>query len=650
MTVCNSSGAEIGFQERKMILRRGQYILKRLDFKNAVIKKVLMVLYDIVAINFAYIFVMLIGGGQQNMDAVWQRALPVTLIFIVLYHAFKIYSSMWEYAGIREVWNVALATVIGGICGIAVDLIFSSFGGAASTLKNGCFDAYFYVFGTLVTIVFVAGMRVVYRLVRRYYREKSLEMDEKLDRVMIVGAGDMGMIIINELEVNNYARGKPIIAVDDNPLKVGKRIRGIPVKGTCDQIPELAKKYNINTIILCLPSVGNERQTEILRVAVKTGCRLKTSPSLLEMTDTSQGGRIRDVNITDLLSRPEVELNRDVCGYLKDQVVLVTGGGGSIGSELCRQVSKYHPKKIVVFDIYENGAYILKQQLDSYHNGSLEIDIRIGSVRDQTRLREVFEEFHPSIVFHAAAHKHVPLMEESPKEAVKNNVFGTFNVASIAVEYNVKRFVNISSDKAVNPANVMGATKRITEMIVQYFERKCKNSTIFAAVRFGNVLGSSGSVIPIFTEQIKNGGPVTVTHPEITRYFMTIPEAAQLVVQAGGLARGGEIFVLDMGDPVKIVTLAENLIMLSGYKPYTEIEIKFTGLRPGEKLYEELVLDEESDERQMTANNKIFVTKAVEMDDSLFEKELEKLSNADEKEIREVIKEIVPNYREAEIG
>lgn len=630
------------------ILRRGQYILKKLDFKNAVIKKALMVLYDVVAINLAYIFVMLIGGGQRNMDAIWQRSLPVTVIFIVLYHAFKIYSSMWEYAGIREVLNVALATVIGGVCGIAVDLIFSSFGGAASELKNGCFDASFYIFGTLVAIVFVAGMRVAYRLIRRYYREKSLEMDEKLDRVMIVGAGDMGMIIINELEVNNYARGKPVIAVDDNPLKVGKRIRGIPVKGTCNQIPELAKKYDINTIILCLPSVGSERQTEILRIAVKTGCRLKTSPSLLEMTDTSQSGRIRDVNITDLLSRPEVELNRDVCGYLKDQVVLVTGGGGSIGSELCRQVSKYHPKKIVVFDIYENGAYILKQQLDSYHNGDPEIDIRIGSVRDQARLREVFEEFRPSIVFHAAAHKHVPLMEDCPKEAVKNNVFGTFNVASIAIEYKVKRFVNISSDKAVNPANVMGATKRITEMIVQYFERKCKNSTIFAAVRFGNVLGSSGSVIPIFTEQIKNGGPVTVTHPEITRYFMTIPEAAQLVVQAGGLARGGEIFVLDMGDPVKIVTLAENLIMLSGYKPYTEIEIKFTGLRPGEKLYEELVLDEESDERQMTANNKIFVTKAVEMDDDLFEKELEKLNKADEKEIRKIIKEIVPNYKEAE--
>ena len=621
--------------------------MKKVDFKSAGIKSVLMMLYDVFAVNFAYIFVMFIVSGQHNMDAIWQRALPVTAIFIVLYYAFKIYSSMWEYAGIREVWNVALATIIGGISGIAVDLILSSIGGAASKLNNGCFDAYFYVFGTLVAIILVAGMRILYRLVRRYYREKSLEKDEKLDRVMIVGAGDMGMIIINELEVNNYSKGKPIIAVDDNPLKVGKRIRGIPVKGTCDQIPELAKKYDINTIIMCLPSVGSERQTEILRIAVKTGCKLKTSPSLLEMTDTSHGGRIRDVNITDLLSRPEVELNRDVCGYLKDQIVLVTGGGGSIGSELCRQVSKYHPKKIVVFDIYENNAYLLKQQLDAYHKGNPEIDIRIGSVRDPKRLREVFDEFHPSIVFHAAAHKHVPLMEDSPKEAVKNNVFGTFNVASIAVEYNVKRFVNISSDKAVNPANVMGATKRITEMIVQYFERKCKNSTIFAAVRFGNVLGSSGSVIPIFTEQIKNGGQVMVTHPDITRYFMTIPEAAQLVVQAGGLEKGGEIFVLDMGEPVKIVTLAENLIMLSGYKPYTEIEIKFSGLRPGEKLYEELVLDEESDERKMTANNKIFVTKPVDMDDELFEKELEKLKDADENEVRGIIKEIVPNYHEA---
>ncbi len=624
--------------------------MRKPDIRSAFLKSILMMIYDIFAINLSYILVMLMGNGQKNMDVIWQRAIPVTAVFIVLYYAFKIYSSMWEYAGLREVLNVAVATIIGGISGLAIDIIMSKFHLASSMLQNGCFDAFFYVFGTLVAMILVAGMRIGYRLVRRYYRESALKKNEKLNRVMIVGAGDMGMIIINELEVNNYARGKPIIAVDDNPLKVGKRIRGIPVKGTCDQIPELAKKYKIDTIILCLPSVGSDRQTEILRIAVKTGCKLKTSPSLLEMTDTSQGGRIRDVNITDLLSRPEIELNKDVCSYINDQVILVTGGGGSIGSEICRQVSKYHPKKIVVFDIYENNAYLLKQQLDAYHHGNPEIDIRIGSVRDQKRLREIFDEFHPSIVFHAAAHKHVPLMEDSPKEAVKNNVFGTFNVASIAVEYNVKRFVNISSDKAVNPANVMGATKRITEMIVQYFERKCQNSTIFAAVRFGNVLGSSGSVIPIFTEQIKNGGPVMVTHPDITRYFMTIPEAAQLVVQAGGLAKGGEIFVLDMGEPVKIVTLAENLIMLSGYKPYTDIEIRFSGLRPGEKLYEELVLDEESSERKMTANNKIFVTKPVEMDDKLFEKELENLKNATDKNVRSIIKTIVPNYKEAKIN
>lgn len=624
--------------------------MRKPDIRSAFLKSILMMIYDIFAINLSYILVMLMGNGQKNMDVIWQRAIPVTAVFIVLYYAFKIYSSMWEYAGLKEVLNVAVATIIGGISGLAIDIIMSKFHLASSMLQNGCFDAFFYVFGTLVAMILVAGMRIGYRLVRRYYRESALKKNEKLNRVMIVGAGDMGMIIINELEVNNYARGKPIIAVDDNPLKVGKRIRGIPVKGTCDQIPELAKKYKIDTIILCLPSVGSDRQTEILRIAVKTGCKLKTSPSLLEMTDTSQGGRIRDVNITDLLSRPEIELNKDVCSYINDQVILVTGGGGSIGSEICRQVSKYHPKKIVVFDIYENNAYLLKQQLDAYHHGNPEIDIRIGSVRDQKRLREIFDEFHPSIVFHAAAHKHVPLMEDSPKEAVKNNVFGTFNVASIAVEYNVKRFVNISSDKAVNPANVMGATKRITEMIVQYFERKCQNSTIFAAVRFGNVLGSSGSVIPIFTEQIKNGGPVMVTHPDITRYFMTIPEAAQLVVQAGGLAKGGEIFVLDMGEPVKIVTLAENLIMLSGYKPYTDIEIQFSGLRPGEKLYEELVLDEESSERKMTANNKIFVTKPVKMDDKLFEEELENLKNATDKNVRSIIKTIVPNYKEAKIN
>ncbi|MGN1478956.1 MAG: UDP-N-acetylglucosamine 4,6-dehydratase family protein, partial [Acutalibacteraceae bacterium] len=314
--------------------------------------------------------------------------------------------------------------------------------------------------------------------------------------------------------------------------------------------------------------------------------------------------------------------------------------------ELCRQISKYKPSKIIILDIYENNAFVLKNQLDRHYNGSTQAIIRIGSVRDEARLKEIFEEFHPDVVFHAAAHKHVPLMEDNPKEAVKNNVFGTYNLAKTAVEFNVERFVSISTDKAVNPTNVMGATKRVTEKIIQYFERKCNNSTKFAAVRFGNVLGSNGSVIPLFTEQIKNGGPVTVTDPEITRYFMTIPEAAQLVVQAGGMATGGEVFVLDMGEPVKILTLAENLIRLSGYRPYVDIGIEFTGLRPGEKLYEELALDSEMSSRKTTANNKIFVTTPVEMDDELFEKQLESLKNADSDQIRYILKSIVPNYRE----
>ena len=464
---------------------------------------------------------------------------------------------------------------------------------------------------------------------------------------MIVGAGDMGMIIIKELEANNYHKGKPVIAVDDNPFKQGQSIRGVPVKGSCNDIAELAEKYKIDTIIICIPPADDTRLNEILHTCVSTGCKLKISPSVLEMVEGTDS-KIRDVNITDLLSRPEVKLDTEICKYITGKTILVTGGGGSIGSELCRQISKYSPAKIVIFDIYENNAYVLKNQLDKFYNGFPEIHIRIGSVRDEDRVREIFEEFHPDVVFHAAAHKHVPLMEDSPKEAVKNNVFGTYNLAKLAVEYNVERFVSISTDKAVNPTNVMGATKRVTEMIVQYFERKCQNSTKFAAVRFGNVLGSSGSVIPLFTEQIKAGGPVTVTHPDITRYFMTIPEASQLVVPAGGMASGGEIFVLDMGEPVKILTLAENLISLSGYKPYVDIDIKFTGLRPGEKLYEELALEDEVADRKMTANNKIYVTSPVKMDDELFVSQLEALKKADSAQIRELLKTVVPNYHESE--
>ncbi len=629
--------------------------MKRINWRDMFTKQVLMAIYDIVAVNFSYILaqVTLNGLGMGVESAVWvkaflERALPVTLVFFVLLYAFRVYSSMWEYAGIRELTNICGAVFIGGLSSVAIDIAMSYFGFTMSEINGGCFNIYVYVAGTIIAVVLIGGMRLAYRLTRRRIRTRKLKKQNQIDRVMIVGAGDMGMIIISELEAGGYSRGKPIIAVDDNPAKIGKRIRGIPVKGSCSDIPELAERYSIDTIIMCLPSVKTERQTEIMRIAVETGCKLKTSPTVLEMAEGIDENKIRDVNISDLLARPEVKLDPHVCNYITGQTVLVTGGGGSIGSELCRQISKYNPTDIVVFDIYENNAYMLKNQLDAKNKGKPAVHIRIGSIRDEVRLREVFEEFKPTVVFHAAAHKHVPLMEDSPKEAVKNNVFGTYNVAKTAIDFKVKRFVSISTDKAVNPANVMGATKRVTEMVVQYFQRKCGGSTMFAAVRFGNVLGSNGSVIPIFTEQIKDGGPVTVTHPDITRYFMTIPEASQLVAQAGGLAHGGEVFVLDMGEPVKILSLAENLIRLSGYKPYSEIGIEFSGLRPGEKLYEELVLEEESNERKMTANNKIFVTKPLQMDDDLFEKKLDELKAAGESDIRRILKEIVPNYVEQE--
>ncbi|MBR3836480.1 MAG: polysaccharide biosynthesis protein [Clostridia bacterium] len=616
-------------------------------------KKVLMAAYDVVAVNLAYFLAQISVHFvyKEASPEVWsqifvERSIPVTLVFLLLLNAFRVYASMWEYAGIRELANIVAAVSIGALSSVAIDISMAKFGFTMSEIPRGCLSAYTYVMGTVIAIALVGGMRLSYRLIRRYIWNRRFPRHKKVDRIMIVGAGDMGMIIISELAAGNYSRGKPVVAVDDNPAKIGKRLRGVPVKGNCSDIPEIAKKYDVDTIIMCLPSIAVERQTEIMRIAVETGCKLKTSPSILEMEEGVDVKRLRDVNISDLLARPEVKLDTEVCKYITNQTILVTGGGGSIGSELCRQISKYNPEKIVIFDIYENNAYLLKCQLDSHNKEKPEIHIRIGSIRDEDRLREVFAEFRPTVVFHAAAHKHVPLMEDSPKEAVKNNVFGTYNLAKTAVDFGVRRFVSISTDKAVNPANVMGATKRVTEMVIQYFQRKCNGSTMFAAVRFGNVLGSSGSVIPIFTEQIKEGGPVTVTHPEITRYFMTIPEASQLVAQAGGLANGGEVFVLDMGEPVKILSLAENLIRLSGYKPYSEIDIQFSGLRPGEKLYEELVLEEESNERRMTANNKIFVTKPLEMDDGFFEKKLEELKNAEECDIRNILKELVPNYVE----
>ncbi|MBQ3904456.1 MAG: polysaccharide biosynthesis protein, partial [Eubacterium sp.] len=423
-------------------------------------------------------------------------------------------------------------------------------------------------------------------------------------------------------------------------------INGVKVVGNCSQIPYFADKYRIDQIIFCIPSATKTRQKEIIDLCMQTDCTIKISPSIEEMYDETSSHRIRNVDISDLLSRPEVKLDKKVCRYLIGETVLVTGGGGSIGAELCAQVARYSPKAIIIFDIYENCAFELQNELKDRYGDVIDIDVRIGSVRDIDRLREVFEEYRPGVVFHAAAHKHVPLMEDSPCEAVKNNVFGTYNVALMCDEFKVKKMVILSTDKAVNPTNVMGCTKRICEVIVQHMEEVSKN-TEYVAVRFGNVLGSHGSVIPIFKKQIEQGGPVKVTHPDITRYFMTIPEAAQLVCQAGGLAKGGEVFVLDMGEPVKIVDLARNLIRLSGFTE-DEIPIEFVGLRPGEKLYEELSMDSEIETRERTANEKIFVNQPMEIDVNKFNSMMKALENINNDNVREVLTQFISTYHPSE--
>ena len=455
----------------------------------------------------------------------------------------------------------------------------------------------------------------------------------------------MGNFVIDSLVNDNYKNGIPVIALDDNPAKKNRKINGVKVAGRCDEIPELVNKYDIDQVIICLPSASTARQKELISLAMQTDAKVKISPTVEDMLEDGGQRRIRNVDITDLLSRDEVKLDKKVCRYLIGKTVLVTGGGGSIGSEICKQVARYNPKSIIVFDIYENCAFELQNELIDKYGDDIDINVRIGSVRDMDRLREVFEEFHPDVVFHAAAHKHVPLMEDSPCEAVKNNVFGTYNVALIADEFKVPKMVILSTDKAVNPTNVMGCTKRITEIIVQYMNDKSEN-TEYAAVRFGNVLGSHGSVIPIFKKQIEEGGPIKVTHPDITRYFMTIPEAAQLVCQAGGLAKGGEVFVLDMGEPVRIMDLAKNLIHLSGFTE-EEIGIEITGLRPGEKLYEELAMDSEMATREKTANEKIYVTQPMDINDDEFEKMLNSLEDINDENVREKLMAIVPNYHPA---
>ena len=610
------------------------------------IRRLGVALLDALIINLAFILANLIEYYPDTIkydviQTLIGRSFYTTALFIIIYAFFGLYNSLWEYAGLHEMVRCACAGVLSTLVCLAADFICDTF----DLFNVNTFSLSIYFTSMLVIIAASGCLRLTYRVIRRTRKARSAGSRRGAGkRVMIIGAGDMGQIILKELEANAFSIGKPVVFVDDNPLKFGKRVEGIPIKGGCEKIPELAKTYKVDEIIYAIPSAPAQRKSEILKFAIKTGCSLKTSPSLQEFIEKSVNEpTIRNVEITDLLARPEVLLNTDICSYLKDQTIMVTGGGGSIGSEICTQVARYKPAKVIIFDNYENNAFVLKNKLDRKYQGKVQFFIRIGSVQDPARLDEVLTEFKPSVMFHAAAHKHVPLMEDSPCEAVKNNIFGTYNTAKAAIEHNVSKFVILSTDKAVNPTNVMGATKRVTELIIQYFERQ-NTGTHFAAVRFGNVLGSNGSVIPIFKEQIANGGPVTVTHKDITRYFMTIPEAAQLVVQAGGIAKGGEIFVLDMGEPVSITSLAEKLITLSGYKPYEDIKIEFTGLRPGEKLYEELTLAEEKSEMQLTANDKIFVLPPVEFDSKKLEEGLERLKEANRQNVRTLLLELVPNF------
>lgn len=613
-------------------------------------QRLFLFFFDVIAVNGSFALSLFLHFSYSMPLWVTRYILLrmplITVAFISLFIIAKLYNNLWRYMSFYEL----LSTVFCTGAGTVIFLVIESVGqllqntGVIHTTFFKRMPYVVYIDSFLLICFFSVGIRMFYTAYRTISSDAKRRRGSANKRIMIIGAGDMGSSIIYEMSVSGYKFGSPVVIVDDDTSKLNSTIRGIPIAGTTKDIPELVKKLEINEIIFCIPSATAERKREILEIAMSTGCNLKTAPNIDDLTGVNDriSERIRDVDVLDLLARPEVKLDTEVCKYLKNQTVLVTGGGGSIGSELCRQIARYSPDKIVIFDIYENNAFTLKNSLDQRYHGAPQIEIRIGSVRDIERLREIFEEFNPSSVFHAAAHKHVPLMEDSPYEAVKNNVLGTYNVCLCANEYGVKNFVLLSTDKAVNPTNVMGATKRIAELTVQHFS-KISKGTKFAAVRFGNVLGSNGSVIPIFKEQIKQGGPLTVTHPDITRYFMTIPEASQLVVQAGGLAKGGEIFVLDMGEPVKIVSLAENLIRLSGFEPYKDIEIQFTGLRPGEKLYEELSLDEELDGRRKTQNDKIFVTAPIPFDEELLEREIQAIPNLKPNETRSFLKRLVPN-------
>lgn len=598
-------------------------------------RKFLLLIVDFILISLSVYVALLLRFDAEipvaYINIYLHSTLLITLGQLLIYYVFGMYTSLWRNASIEEMLRLFFAATAGGL--------FSYIFGQVLNMK---LPRSVYIVAWLLTLLVVGSSRISYRVIRKL-RKYSKNGNPQAKRVMVIGAGDAGSMVVKELKTNRCEAYTPIAIIDDDKWKQHSSIHGVPVKGGREKIVETARSEKIDEIIVALPSVDRNQVSDILEICKQTHCRLKILPGVFDLIDGKASmDQLRDVSIEDLLGRDPVILNtEEIAGYLTGETILVTGGGGSIGSELCRQIARYSPKKLIIFDAYENNAYELQNEL-LRHADDLDLEVLIGSVRDKERLSEIFEHYRPGVIFHAAAHKHVPLMEANPAEAVKNNVFGTYNVAECAHKTGAKKFVLISTDKAVNPTNIMGATKRIAEMIIQGMNRISK--TEFVAVRFGNVLGSNGSVIPLFKKQIEDGGPVTVTHSEITRFFMTIPEAACLVIQAGAMAEGGEIFVLDMGQPVKIVDLARDLIRLSGLEPDIDIEIKITGLRPGEKLYEELMMEEEG--LQSTQNKKIHIGRPMEIEYGQIMESLELLNNClgNRELLIRKITEVVPTY------
>ena len=614
--------------------------------KKLIFRIILLVLMDMLIITAAgplaiYVRYNLFFEPQaiEFIENIFQY-LPVNLILtVIVFAAFRLYQGIWKYASASDLVNIILACLVSAVTQTV-----------GMTLMGLRFPRSYPFMYFAVLTAGISMFRFTYRILA-YFRQKQQGLiREGKTNTMIVGAGEAGNTLLKELQNSKFVEQNVCCLVDDDPGKIGKYLRGVLVAGNRKDICRLAEEYHIDEIMIAIPSASHAEIQELLDICSQTSCKLKVLPGIYQLVNGEVSvSKLRNVEIEDLLGREPIDTQvESIMGYVSGKVVLVTGGGGSIGSELCRQIARHEPKQLVIFDIYENNAYDIQQELKRDYP-ELNLVVLIGSVRNTHRINGVFEKYRPQIVYHAAAHKHVPLMEDSPNEAIKNNVMGTYKTAQAAEKEGGSRFVLISPDKAVNPTNIMGASKRLCEMVIQMMNNRSK--TEFVAVRFGNVLGSNGSVIPLFKKQIEEGGPVTVTHPDIIRYFMTIPEAVSLVLQAGARAKGGEIFVLDMGKPVKILDLALNLIRLSGLKPYEDIDIVFTGLRPGEKLYEELLMDEEG--LQSTDNKLIHIGKPIDFDEELFIhqlEELDELSRMDSPKIKEKVMEVVPTYHMKENG